>query len=81
MRGRTLADIVLVVLAGVIAYTETFGWSDPAAGLEEIIALFTSFDTSVYLVIAGVLGTLFVGYVAVYLPKRVSQQSVTDQQG
>jgi len=31
MRERTLFDIILIFVAGVLAYTETFGWADPLA--------------------------------------------------
>jgi len=81
MRGRTMADGLLVIAAAVLAYVETFGWSEPAAGLDEFLELFTALDLTVYLVIAGVAGVIFVGYVAVYLPKRMVSQSVRDQQG
>jgi len=79
VQRRTIADLLLVVGAAVIAYVKTYGWSEPAAGLEAFFALFRSFDVGVYLVIAGVLGILFVGYVAVYLPKRLTDKSVRER--
>jgi hypothetical protein len=75
MRQRTLADLLLVVAVAVLAYVETFGWSEPAAGFEAIIALFAELDVGVYLVVAGVIGIMFVGYVAIYLPKRLASES------
>lgn len=75
MRERTLVDLLLVVVVAVLAYVETFGWSDPAAGLAAILGLFSELDLGVYLVVAGVIGILFVGYVAIYLPKQLASDS------
>jgi len=70
MDSRTLFDAVLVVLAGLLAYTETFGFANPRATLTEVIAIFANLDVRVYLVVSGFFGIIFVAYLVVYLPKK-----------
>ncbi|WP_254272495.1 hypothetical protein [Haloarcula marina] len=70
MDRRLLFDIVLVCLAGLLAYTETFGFADPRATIEEILAILAGLDVRVYVVLAGIFGIAFVTYLVVYLPKR-----------
>ncbi|GGN91363.1 MULTISPECIES: hypothetical protein [Haloarcula] len=70
MDSRELFDLALVVLAGLLAYTETFGFADPRATLEEILAVLVTLDVRVYLVLGGLFGIAFVAYLVVYLPKK-----------
>ncbi|MBX0324164.1 hypothetical protein EGH21_14090 [Halomicroarcula sp. F13] len=70
MDSRELFDLVLVVVAGLLAYTETFGFADPRATLAEIIAVLATLDIRVYLVLGGLFGMSFVAYLVVYLPKK-----------
>lgn len=70
MDARELFDLVLVVVAGVVAYTETYGFADPRATVWEIIGTLTALDIRVYLVLGGLLGIVFVGYLVVYLPRQ-----------
>lgn len=70
MDTRDLFDLVLVGLAGLLAYTETFGFADPRATLAELVAILAGLDVRVYLVLGGLFGIVFVVYLAVYLPRR-----------
>jgi len=70
MDSRTLFDAALVAIAGLLAYTETFGFANPRATLADIIAIFANMDIRVYLVVSGFFGIIFVAYLVVYLPKK-----------
>lgn len=70
MDSRDSFDLVLVVLAGLLAYTETFGFVDPRTTIAELVAILTGLDVRVYLVLAGIFGVVFVTYLAVYLPQK-----------
>jgi len=70
MDSRELFDLVLVVVGGLLAYTETFGFADPRATIREILTILSTLDVRVYLVLSGLFGIVFVGYLVVYLPQR-----------
>jgi hypothetical protein len=70
MDRRILFDILLVLVGGVVAYTETFGFADPRATIREILGVLADLDVRVYLVLGGLFGITFVGYLVVYLPQR-----------
>lgn len=70
MEERDVLDALLVLLVAILTYFETFGFVDPRAIAEELIAIATSIDVRVYLVIAGIFGTAFVGYLTIYAPKK-----------
>ncbi|WP_276273123.1 hypothetical protein [Haloarcula litorea] len=70
MDRRGWFDLALVVVAAVLAYTETFGFADPRATIEELVAILLGLDVRVYLVLGGIFGVAFVTYLVVYLPKR-----------
>jgi hypothetical protein len=70
MDSRELFDALLVVIAGLLAYTETFGFADPRATLREILSILATLDVRVYLVLSGLFGIVFVGYLVVYLPQK-----------
>ena len=70
MDSRGLFDIALVVVAGLLAYTETFGFANPRTTLEEIIAAIAGLDIRVYLVLGGIFGICFVAYLTMYLPQK-----------
>ncbi len=73
MGPRDIFDGVLLVVLAIVLYLDRNGRSpslDPLrAGIEALLSL----DTAVYLVVAGVLGAAFVGYIAVYLPYKQSE--------
>jgi hypothetical protein len=70
MDSRGLFDLALVVVAGLLAYTETFGFANPRTTLEEIIAAIAGLDVRVYLVLGGIFGICFVAYLTMYLPQK-----------
>ncbi|MDS0259907.1 hypothetical protein NDI56_10930 [Haloarcula sp. S1CR25-12] len=70
MDSRELFDLALVVVGGLLAYTETFGFADPRATIREILTILSTLDVRVYLVLSGLFGIVFVGYLVVYLPQR-----------
>ena len=70
MDRRVLFDALLVVVGGLVAYTETFGFADPRATIREILAVLANLDIRVYLVLSGLFGIAFVGYLVVYLPQK-----------
>ena len=76
MQERDVFDLLLVVVLAVLTYVESFGLADPIATVDEIVALFRNVDVRVYLVLLGLLGMLFVGYLTVYLPKKNASRSV-----
>ena len=76
MQERDVLDLVLVAVLAVLVYVETYGLADPIATGDEILATATGLDVRVYLVLAGLLGMLFVGYLTFYLPKKDANRSV-----
>jgi len=70
MDSRKLFDVALVVVGGLVAYTETFGFADPRATIRVILSVLRTLDIRVYLVLSGLFGIIFVGYLVVYLPRR-----------
>lgn len=70
MDSRGLFDITLVVVAGLLAYTETFGFANPRTTLEEVIAAIANLDIRVFLVLGGIFGICFVAYLTMYLPRK-----------
>ncbi|AEM55973.1 hypothetical protein HISP_01820 [Haloarcula hispanica N601] len=70
MDSRGLFDIALVVVAGLLAYTETFGFANPRTTLQEIIAAIARLDIRVFLVLGGIFGICFVAYLTMYLPQK-----------
>jgi hypothetical protein len=75
MDDRDLFDLLLVLLVGTLAYVEVYGLADPLAALAALRATAEAIDVRVYLVVGGVLGICFVGYLAVYLPRRDADRS------
>ena len=70
MDRRVLFDVLLVLVGGLVASTETFGFTDPRATIREILAVLATLDIRVYLVLSGLFGIVFVGYLVVYLPQK-----------
>lgn len=70
MDSRELFDVLLVVVGGLVAYTETYGFTDPRATISQVLGVLTTLDVRVYLVLGGLFGMMFVGYLVVYLPKK-----------
>jgi hypothetical protein len=70
MDSRELFDILLVVVGGLVAYTETYGFTDPRATVWQVLGVLETLDVRVYLVLGGLFGIMFVGYIVVYLPQK-----------
>ena len=75
MDSRLSFDLVLVVLAALLSYTETFGFADPRATIYEIIGVLLGLDIRVYLVLGGLMGMSFVAYLVVYLPQKAARSA------
>lgn len=75
MQPRDIFDGILLVALGLVLFFERQAGSlslDPLrSGLEVLLAL----DVVVYLVVAGAIGVVFVGYIAVYLPYKQSENA------
>ena len=76
MQERDVIDLFLVGLLAILTYVESFGLADPVATVDEILALLAAVDVQVYLVLGGVFGVAFVGYLTVYLPKKETSRSI-----
>ncbi|MCU4800536.1 hypothetical protein OB920_09155 [Halobacteria archaeon HArc-gm2] len=76
MQERDVLDLFLVAVLAVLTYVEAFGLADPIATVDEILAIFAGIGVEVYLVLGGLFGIVFVGYLTVYLPKKDASQPV-----
>ena len=75
MEPRDVFDGALVVLITVVAYWEVFGFGISRERLDAIVATVLGLDVTVYLVVAGVFGIVFVGYIALYLPQKYGKRA------
>ncbi|WP_135303913.1 hypothetical protein [Haloarcula amylovorans] len=75
MDSRLSFDLVLVVLAALLSYTETFGFADPRATIMDIFDILVGLDIRVYLVLGGLVGMSFVAYLVVYLPQKEARSA------
>ncbi len=73
MEPRDVFDGLLFGLLAVIAYVHVFGLSFSRARLDKLVEAVTSLNIAVYLVVAGIIGVVFVGYIALYLPQKQSR--------
>lgn len=72
MEPRDLFDGIMVALIAVVTYLEVFGFGISSDRLRTVVETLLNQDLAVYLVIAGMLGVAFVGYIAIYLPQKYS---------
>lgn len=73
MHPRDLFDGVVIAVLLVAIYLHLYG---PTLYLDRVLAVIEALlnlDVAVYLVLAGILGVVFVGYIAIYLPYKHSQ--------
>lgn len=75
MQPRDVFDGVLVALIAIVAYWEVFGFGLAQDRLDVILATVLGLDITVYLVVAGVFGIVFVGYIAIYLPQKYGKRA------
>jgi hypothetical protein len=70
VQPRDVFDGLLLALLGAAFYVHFFGTSISAERVDALLAVLLAIDLRIYLVGAGVLGIVFVGYIAVYLPQK-----------
>lgn len=73
MEPRDVFDGLLFGLLAVIAYVHVFGLSFKRARVDTVVEAVSNLNIAVYLVLAGVIGIVFVGYIAIYLPQKQSR--------
>ena len=76
MQERDVLDLLLVAVLGVLAYVESFGLADPIATVDELVAVLAAVDVRAYLVLGGVFGIVFLGYLTIYLPSKDARRSL-----
>lgn len=74
MEPRDVFDGALVVLVTVVVYLELLGFGVSRERLWIIVEVFLGLDLAVYLVVAGLFGVVFVGYITIYLPQKYSRR-------
>jgi hypothetical protein len=75
MEPRDVFDVALVVLIALVAYWEVFGFGLSRERVDAIVATVLGLDLTVYLVVAGLFGVVFVGYIAIYLPQKYGRRA------
>jgi hypothetical protein len=75
MEPRDVFDGVLLVLVTAVTYWELFGFALTREQLERIISAILGIDLTVYLVGAGIIGIIFVSYIAVYVPRKYGNRA------
>lgn len=73
MRPRTAFDIALVALLAASLSVASSGITFSAELFWVAVDAVLSIDITLYLIVAGVFGTLYVGYIAIYLPQKQSK--------
>jgi hypothetical protein len=74
MTPRDLFDWFLLAVLVVALAVGSGGVAFSMDLLRAVIASVLAIDPAVYLILGGVLGTVFVGYIAVYLPWKLNEQ-------
>jgi hypothetical protein len=75
MEPRDVFDVALVVLIALVAYWEVFGFGLSRERVDAIVATVLGLDLTVYLVVAGLFGVVFVGYITIYLPQKYGRRA------
>jgi len=73
MEERDVFDVVLVVIFALVFSLDRYATVGSIGRPGAVIDVVRSLDIAVYLVIAGILGVVFVGYIAIYLPYKQSE--------
>lgn len=73
MHARARFDLLLLVGLAAVLFADRTGFSLSTDLFWAVVDTILSLDPAVYLVLGGVLGVLFVGYIAVYLPRKQSE--------
>lgn len=80
MEPRDVFDAALVVLVTVVVYLELLGFGVSRGRLAVIVEVLLGQDLAVYLVLAGVFGIIFLGYITIYLPQKYSRRAAEPPQ-
>lgn len=72
MEPRDIFDVLLFVAVSIALYVELYGLTLSPRGLTAILEALANVDIVYYLVVAGVLGVVFVSYITIYLPQKHS---------
>jgi hypothetical protein len=75
MEVRNLFDVILVVSVVILLYVEVSVTQPSLRDLSLIVEVLTGLSVAVYLVVAGILGLLFVFVITVYIPQKQSQRT------
>ncbi|MEF8783727.1 MAG: hypothetical protein V5A39_12430 [Haloarculaceae archaeon] len=75
MRPRTIFDIALAALLAVSLSVASSGVTFSAGLFWAMVEAVLSIDITIYLIVAGVFGTLYVSYIAIYLPRKQSENT------
>lgn len=76
MEPRDVFDGALVFLIAVVVYVEVFGLGISRERVDALVEVLLGLDLAIYLVIAGLLGVAYVGYIAIVLPEKYGDDSV-----
>lgn len=80
MEPRDVFDGALVVLITIVVYIEVIGFGFSGERLEAVLDALLGQDLAIYLVVAGMAGVAFVGYITIYLPQKYSRRGAEPPQ-
>ncbi|MHB9286983.1 hypothetical protein ACKVMT_08060 [Halobacteriales archaeon Cl-PHB] len=72
MQPRDVFDGIVVALVAVVVYLEVFGFGLSSEKVDRMVAALEGLGVEVYLVVAGIFGIFFLGYIVLYLPQKYS---------
>lgn len=72
MQPRDVFDGLLLAVLGVVVYAEVVGPSVSYERMRRVVETLLNINIAIYLVVGGVLGVAYVGYIALYLPRKQS---------
>jgi hypothetical protein len=73
MQPRDVFDGFLIAVLGIVAYVEIVGPSVSYKRMQVVIEAILNINIAIYLVIGGILGVAYVGYIVLYLPRKQSK--------
>jgi uncharacterized membrane protein YbhN (UPF0104 family) len=73
MEPRDVFDGLLLGALVVLVYVHLYGLSFSTDRVDTVIDALLNLNIAIYLVVAGIAGVVFVGYIAIYLPQKQSK--------
>jgi len=70
VQPRDIFDGLLVAGLAAVLYLRVVGPTLSGDRVDALLALLAGVDVVVYLVLAALLGAAFIGYIAVYMPRK-----------